>query len=329
MSYTHLTSFERSKIQVWLEQGNSRRAIAHKLGRNVSTISRELRRNQGKSGTYQAEQAQKRYHCAREECVKKQRLEYIPLWDVLFKNIPLGMTPEQIAGRLPLEYPDDPRMRISHETIYRALYTDERLKPLIQYLPQARAKRRKKGMEKSSRGPTIPNRVSIEKRPTEVNERTRCGDWEGDTVLGKNHRGAIVTLVERKTLFLAARRLDAKTAEFTAQGTIDALIDLPAKNVKTITFDNGTEFTNHQTIARELNVNTYFAHPYCSNERARNENTNGLLRRFLPKGTSFENLEQNQLDYLVYLLNNRPRKTLGYRTPNELFFNTRSVALQT
>jgi transposase, IS30 family len=329
MSYQHLTPFERGQIQLLHEQGKGRRAIARVLGRDPSTILRELRRNCGPAKRYVADQAQKRYHDARKECVKKQRLEYRPLWDLMFRNIPKGMTPEQIAGRLPLEHPNDPRMRISYETIYRALYTNQRLQPLIQYLPQARPKRRKKGMRKSSRGPSIPNRVPIDERPPEVNERVHCGHWEGDTVLGKNQRGAILTLVERKTLFLAARRLDSKNADLAATGIIEALIDLPAKCVKTITFDNGTEFARHHIAAQELNVNTYFAHPYCSNERARNENTNGLLRRFLPKGTSFEHHSQAQLDYLVYLINNRPRKTLGYRTPHELFYNEQTVALET
>lgn len=321
MPYHHLTPIERGQIQALLNQGESRAAIARTLGRNRSSVGRELARNGGTKERYCAEQAQKRYREMRKECVRTKRLDYASLRKYLFMEGSRAWSPEQVAGRLRVDYPHDGRMHVSPETIYRTLYHDEKLgRALIPQLRQARKTRRKKGMGKNSRNPIpIPNRVSIEQRPDEVQRRDRFGDWEGDTVIGANQRGVVVTLVERKALFLSAIRVSTKHAEDVAQAITRALTAVPAHCRKTITFDNGTEFARHENITAALGTLIYFAHPYSSNERARNENTNGLLRQYLPKGTSFENLTQQQLDAVVYELNNRPRKSLGYRTPKELF----------
>jgi IS30 family transposase len=321
MPYRHLTPIERGQIDALFHQGRSRAAIARALGRHRCTIGRELSRNGVPQKAYCPEPAQERYRAVRKDCVRTKRLDYPPLRTYLFVEGSRAWSPEQVAGRLRVDYPHDGRMHVSPETIYRSIYRDEKLgRVLIAQLRQGRKARRKKGMGKHSRNPiSIPNRVSIEQRPEEVQRRERYGDWEGDTVIGSNHRSVITTLVERKSLFLCAARVASKHAEEVAQTITDALSALPRHCLKTMTFDNGTEFARHENIAQALGQQIYFAHPYASNERARNENTNGLLRQYLPKRTSFENLTQQQLDAIVQELNDRPRKSLGYRTPNELF----------
>ena len=317
MSYCHLTPCDRGQIQALRQEGKSVRAIARSLKRHPSSISRELGRN-SLHGTYEAHQAQARYVARRKECRRGRKLDHRPLWDYVIKKLPLAWSPEQVAGRLPLDYPGDRRMRISHETLYRALYTDERLAPCIVHLRQARPKRRKRGQGKTARC-LIPHRVSIHERPPEVEARSRFGDWEGDLLLGKNQLGAILSLVGRKSLMLLARKVPSKQTEPVIAAVIAALEDLPASWAKTITFDNGSEFYRHQQITQELGIHTYFADPYAAYQRGTNENTNGLLRQYLPKGLSFEHLTQGQLDFIVQELNNRPRKTLGYQTPYEVF----------
>ena len=331
MSYAHLTPIERGQIQALGQEKRSLAYIADSLGRDKSTISRELRRNRTTKG-YDAQRAQHHYRLRRELCRPTRRLEYLPLWKYVIQKICDKWTPEEVAGRLPTEYPDVPQMRISHEAIYQAIYTDKRLHFLIKKLPQARPKRRKRGQGKSRRGPTIPNRVGIEKRPDVVEERSRYGDWEGDLVLGAKQDAAILTLVERKSRRLEGRKTQTKQAHEVAQAVIDALEGLPTSWVKTITFDNGTEFARHEDMAKTLPVDIYFAAPYSSYQRGTNENTNGLLRRYLPKGTNFRDLSQQHVDRIVEELNNRPRKILGYRTPNEVFQEQREnhrVALST
>lgn len=315
----HLTPVERGQIQALLREGFSQADIGRALKRSRSVICREIKRNCRQASRYDADAAEKRYRHVRIACVQPKRLEYPPLWDFVFDKLPDGWTPEEVAGRLPLLYPDDPRMRISHEALYQALYSDKRLHCLIENLPQARPKRRKRGQGKSRRGPSIPNRVGIEERPEVIEERSRFGDWEGDLIVGAHHDAFIMTLVDRTSRRLAARKAQTKQADEIAAAVIDALLDMPLSWVKTITFDNGTEFARHEDMAKVLPVDIYFAAPYSSYQRGTNENTNGLIRRYLPKGTSFKDLTQEQLDYIVDQLNNRPRKCLGFKTPNEVF----------
>lgn len=310
---------ERGQIEALLAQGLNQAQIARQIGRCRSVICRELHRNAAHPNHYSASGAQERYRRVRKDCVPRRRLEHQPLWRFIIDKIEERWTPEEVAGRLPLLYPSDPRMRISHEALYQAIYGDPRLRFLIKRLAQSRPKRRKRGQGKSRRGPAIPNRVGIEHRPDVVEERSRYGDWEGDLILGAKQQGVIATLVDRTSRLLRAKKADSKQAEEIAKEIIDALQDMPISWVKTITFDNGTEFARHATMAEALAVDIYFADPYASYQRGTNENTNGLIRRYLPKGTSFKNLTQQQLDQIVEDLNNRPRKCLGYRTPNEVF----------
>ena len=323
----HLTLVERVKIQTYREQEMSPTRIALNLGRSVTTIRRELERNRTARG-YDAEQAQHMYTQRRQPCRPANKLDYEPLRTYVIEKIrDQEWTPEQVAGRLPGDCPDDPRMRVSHEAIYQAIYAQDSLRFLIAFLPQARPKRRKRGQGKTRRGPSIPNRVGIDQRPKEVDSRTTHGHWEGDTVMGKNNDGFIVTLVERTSRLLYAVKTQTKQACEVAQAVIETLLDCPASWLKTLTFDNGTEFAHHERIAEALPLDVYFADPYASYQRGTNENTNGLIRRYLPKGSSFVALTQRQLDSIVEQINNRPRKCLGYRTPNEVFQQLRQQRL--
>lgn len=326
MPYHHLTPMERGQIQALFTQGLSQRAIAARLGRSPSTVCRELARNRAYLRPYDAACAQKRYEQARKNCRRTTSLSYAPLRRYLFDKMTEGWSPEQVSGRLWLDFPGQPRMRVSHETIYRSLYTNEKLgNPLLTCLRQRRPRRRKRGERRPTR-PFIPNRVGIEARPPLVDALERYGDWEGDLLVGANQQGAVLTLVERKSLLLRAALLSSRHAQGVAQATIDQLLSIPADWRKTITFDNGSEFAHHERLTAALGLATYFAHPYAAYERARNENTNGLVRQYLPKNSNSLDVTQAQLQRYVQELNNRPRKTLGYRTPSEVFAN-QTVAL--
>ena len=218
-------------------------------------------------------------------------------------------------------------MSISHEWIYQYIYQDKLYGGTLHQHLRCKKKRRKRYGSYDRRGQII-NRVSIDERPAIVDKRKRIGDWELDTVIGKAHKQAIVTITERKTRLSLIRKVKFKTAENVA----DAIIELlgPMKKwVKTLTADNGKEFAFHERIAKALNAKFYFAHPYSSWERGLNENTNGLIRQYLPKKTDFKKVTQKQIDNVMEKLNNRPRKCLGFKTPNQVFFGINpTVALQ-
>jgi len=322
MPYIHLTPIERGEISAYREAGHSNAYIARKLGRNRSSIGRELKRNATR-GKYIPQKAQGAYEERRKDCRPARKLDYGPLRSYVLGRITDGWTPETVAGCLPLNFPEDTRMRMSHEAIYQGIYGDERMRFLIEHLPQARPKRRKRGQGKTRRGPSIPNRTGIEHRPPEVEERARFGDWEGDLIVGAGQSGYIVTMVERASRLLYMRKLTSKNAETTAEAIIDAMMDVTPSWIKTITFDNGTEFACHEIVARATGAGIYFADPYASYQRGTNENTNGLVRRFLPKKMSFEGITQERLNIIEEELNNRPRKILQYRTPNDVLRNYR------
>lgn len=320
MPYTHLSAVERGKIELLHQQGWSATGIGRKIGRHHTTVSRELARN-GSAQAYRAEEAHRRYSERRQVCRPRYRLAHEPLRERVEAMIAEeGMTPELAAGRLRRECPHDRRMHVCHESIYQAIYANRfRLDYLIEYLPQARPKRRERGQGKTRRGPSIANRVSIHERPAEVNERSGPGHWEADLVVGKNQESYLLTLVERYSRATIVKKLCSKQAGPVALAIIEALEDLPVSWVKSITFDNGTEFAEHERVAQVLGIPTYFADPYSSYQRGSNEQVNGLLRRDYPKGTCFHRVSSGQLQTVVHKLNNRPRKCLQYRTPNELF----------
>jgi IS30 family transposase len=218
---------------------------------------------------------------------------------------------------------------ISHEWIYQYVYADQRSGgDLYRYLRCQKLRRKRYGAY--DRRGCIPNQVSIDERPAIVDSKRRFGDWEGDTVIGKGHRGALVTLVERKSLYTVIRSVLHKTAAAVRHAVVDGLtpyIDW----VHTITYDNGREFADHESMAGDLDARIYFAHPYASWERGLNENTNGLIRQYFPKDRDLTTVTQHEIKQAMDKLNHRPRKSLGYRTPYEVFFNTRTsltVALQ-
>jgi IS30 family transposase len=324
MPSTHITSIERGEISAYLAAGYSGARIARQLGRDRSSITRELKRNSVK-GVYEPQRAQALYQERRKECRPTRKLDHAPLFRHVFDQVTDGLTPQTIADCMALFFPDEPRMRISHEAIYQGIYGDERMHCLIKDLPQARPRRRKRGQGKTRRGPSIPNRVGIEERPPEVDQRDRYGDWEGDLVIGAGQSGYVLTLVERKSRLLLMRKLDSKNAQETAEATIDAMMDMPPAWIKTITFDNGAEFASHELIAKETGAKIYFAAPYASYQRGTNENTNGLIRRFLPKKKAFDDLTQERLNIIEERLNNRPRKIINYRTPNEILKKQRLI----
>ena len=327
MPYHHLTPTERGQIQAFLSQGLSQRAIARQLRRSPSTISRELRRNGARNGRYDAVRGAKRYARARMGCVRGRSLEHLPLRRYVVDKLHEGWSPEQVSGRLWRDFPGQPRMRISHEAIYQSIYRDDKLKRILVPCLRRRRPRRWKRGERRPTQPVIANRTSIEERPEAVNREARYGDWEGDLILGRHQDGAMLTLIERKSLYLSATPLPSKEAAPCAHAITKALSIIPQKLRKTLTLDNGSEFAHHEPVAKNLGLDVFFAHPYASYERGRIENINGLLRQYYPKKTSFAGLEPAKLRRIVEEINNRPRKKLGYRTPKEVF-NQLRVALQ-
>lgn len=329
MPYTHLSAVERGKIESLHQQGWCAMRIGQAIARHHTTVSRELARN-SLVQAYRAEDAQQRYCERRQACRPRYRLAHEPLRDQVEALIAeAGMTPELAAGLLRLKFPQDSRMHVCHESIYQAIYANRfRLDYLIECLPQARPKRRRRGQGKTRRGPSIANRVSIHERPAKVNERGEPGHWEADLVVGKNQETFLLTLVERHSRTAIAKKLSSKQAGTVAQAIIEALEGMPVSWVKSITFDNGTEFAEHERVAQVLGIPTYFADPYSSHQRGSNEQVNGLLRRDYPKGTCFHNVSCKQLQTVVQKLNNRPRKCLQYRTPNEIFQKHRKEHLR-
>lgn len=327
MPYTHLSAFERMEIQTLLQLGYSPAEIALEMERPVCTITRELARNGGSQGRYDALDAHRRYLKRRKGAARGAKLSDEALRAEVEAMLREEFSPEQIAQRLPLVFPANPSMRVSHETIYQHVYADKRRGgKLYGHLRQGRKKRRKRGNSKGRRG-VIAGRVSIEERPAIVAAQGRVGDWEGDTVIGKNHKCPLATFVERSTLYTAAALMPDKRAESLNNAAKTALKGIDSKLLHTLTVDNGKEFAAFKALEAALEVEIYFARPYTSNDRAINENTNGLIRQYLPKGTDFTTITQEQLNHILERLNNRPRKKLGFRTPKEALEEAR-LALQ-
>lgn len=312
MTYTHLTQIERYQIHTLKRQGIGLAHIASELQRNRSTISRELKRNAGVAG-YKPAQA---HACAQaRQCDRRNARQFSAQeWAHVHAYLRLHLSPQQCSGRLKLEK----AITISHECIYQHAYQNRTEgADLASYLRCQKTRRKRYASGQERRG-TLKNRISIEQRPAVVEQRSRIGDWEGDTVIGKGHQGVLVTLVERKSRYTLASQLDSRHSA----GVTHAIIGLLRpykKQCKTLTFDNGKEFAEHEFIARCLQAKVYFAHPYCSWERGLNENHNGLLRQYFPKNSNLLKVTQEQVHDAVYCLNHRPRKCLGYRTPHEVF----------
>ena len=323
MSYTQLSAFERNQVyELRTTTALSMRAIARQLGRDQSTVSRELARNRSEGGHYLPDSAQQKMQVRRQQsktafsCVSE-----ICLFEIRAR-LKQYHSPEQIAGRLKREG----GARISHETIYQMIYADyEGLKDYQKYLRQGRGKRRRRGGCNSKRG-KIPGRIGIEHRPAIADAKTEIGHWESDTMIGGNHQGVIVTHVDKASKFLVAGLGKNKTSSEVNKVTIKFFNQIPEAQRKTMTFDNGKEFSSHAELSKELGLLCYFANPYHSWERGLNEHTNGLLRQFFPKQTNFRIVKPEALEKAVMLINKRPRKSLDYKTPFEVFCLDKSDA---
>jgi len=320
-TYTQLTQQQRYQIYILMKADHTQTEAAELIGVDKSTISRELRRNGGLRG-YRPQQAH-RFCLHRRSQKAKPRIESAT-WRLVEHLIREEWSPEQISGWLQSEC----HYSISIEWIYQYILTDKQSGGTLYKHLRCQKQRKKRYGIYSYRG-QIPNQVSIDHRPAVVEYRSRYGDWELDTVIGKNHQQALVTLVERKSRLTLIIKVMRKTAANVSDAIIGLLSALKPW-VHTLTADNGREFAQHSYIAKKLKAKFYFAHPYASWERGLNENTNGLIRQYFPKKHDFTAITDYQIDHVMDKLNNRPRKCLGFKTPNEVFFGIKpTVALAT
>ena len=337
--YSHLSEEERQVIQIEIGNGTSIRGIGLMLGRNASTVSREIKRNTWfpsnenesyrpyrpkrlKTGPwtgryYIAGPAQRKADQRRAKPRKPCRLSCDRLWAQVAQWLGCGWSPLLISGRLRVLFPDDPLMRACPETIYRWIYSSKpRRERWARCLPRGHRRRRKRHGRRVSRF-ALPNRVSITERPQAAADRSGFGHWEADSVIGTGCN--LHTEVERRTRFLMARIVPDKTAGESAKAQLSMFSPLPAGARVSVTHDNGTEFARHERLRDELGMATYFADPYSSWQRGSNENRNGMIRRYLPKHSEIRMDMARELQEIVDEINNRPMRILGYRTPAEAF----------
>jgi IS30 family transposase len=310
MTYTQLTQEQRYQIYALLKTEHSQTKIATVIGVHKSTISREVRRNRGMRG-YRPKQAH-RFSLKRRKNKVPKRIT-AETWARIDERLQQDWSPEQVSGWLKKNTDTE----VSHEWIYQHIYKNKRSGGDLYKHLRCQKKRRKRTGDYDRRG-KIPNQVSIEDRPEVVDQRERIGDWEGDTIIGAGRQGAIVTLVERKTRYTLLKQVTNRTAAVVENAILDLLKPYQVA-IHTITFDNGKEFANHQSIAQKLHSKVYFAHPYASWERGTNENTNGLIRQYFPKGSDFSSISDDQISFVKDRLNDRPRKCLDFLAPAMVF----------
>ena len=310
-TYTQLTQAQRYQIYALMKMGHPQTQIATCIGVDKSTISRELSRNRGQRG-YRPKQAHRLALSRRKQGQYRIQAE---TWVLIEAKIRLDWSPEQIAGWLLKHH----QIQVSHEWIYQYLLRDKQAGgDLYQHL-RCQKKRRKRYGRHDRRG-QLPNRRSIEERPAIVDQRQRIGDWEVDTIIGKGHHQAIVTLTERKSRLALLRKVERRTAALVGEAVIDLLHPI-ADRTHTITGDNGKEFTEHERIAQDLGVDFFFAHPYAAWERGANENMSGLVRQYIPKNRELTSVTEDELEQIMIKLNHRPRKCLDFKSPYEVFFS--------
>ena len=307
--YTHFTLEERDRLRIKLEENKSLRTIAKELGRNVSSISRELKRNKNRNGTYNAWRGCTLYIIRRKQCRKKYRLEADQeLMHWVKTCMDKYWSPEIITA---VWKKNNLAAKLSHCTIYAALKAGR----ISGYTPRSHLRRR--GRRKNSHQCyTIHPERTIRDWPQEIKERSRIGDWEGDTVYGAIGKGLLVTCVDRTTRFLAASLLETRSASLTRQAVQKALQGMP---VNSLSLDNGSEFADFKGMEQDLNTKVYFADRHAPWQRGSNENMNGLVRFFFPKGTNFHKITEDMLNHVLSLINNRPRKCLGWLSPADIF----------
>lgn len=331
MPYTHITENERYVISHLSVAGFSLREIARRIQRHHTTVSRELKRNGPEYDCtiywydWTHPRALKRRHKARHH---RRRSNY-RLVKYVTSRLREDWSPETISEKLKRDYPGNDKMRVSHETIYRWIYLDAREDGTLYHHLRRRRKKRCRQRRYGTGRRFIPGRISISERPSIVGTRERFGDWEGDTVEGKRSTGYMATHVERKSRYLIAEKLPNKKAKSLNLKSIKAFWRIPKKMRKTLTVDNGKEFSSFKELEEKTGLTVYFADPYSAWQRGTNENTNGLLRQYFPKGTDFSKVTEEDLAFAVKRLNHRPRKCLGYQTPHEVFWNNVSGALAT
>ena len=319
--YSQLTLEQRYGIYTLLKTGHDQSKIAEVIGVHKSTVYRELKRNHGGRG-YRPKQANV-FSEGRKQGKVRPRIDG-STWAYIERLICKEWSPEQISGWMGKSM----SIPVSHEWIYQYILKDKLAGGSLYLHLRCKKKRKKRYGSNDQRG-NLKNRVSIDDRPEVVNARSRLGDWEADTIIEKAHKQAIVSLTERQSGLALIYKVDRRTKENT-EGAIKRLLESISEQVLTITSDNGKEFANHKAIANDLKCDFYFAHAYSSWERGTNENTNGLIRQYFPKDRDFRTITDTELIHAMKRLNNRPRKRLGYKTPNQVFFGDIStVALTT
>jgi len=313
MKYEQLTHEKRYQIYAYSKANWTQRDMVVELKVHRTTIYREKMRNKGLRG-YRPDQAHKLAQERKQYSKKQVKLTPYAKF-IIAEKVRLEWSPEQISGF----FKRHQLLNISHQTIYTLIREDQRHGgSLHKHLRRSGKKRKKQYGSISHRG-QIKNRIMIDQRPKIVEQRSRIGDWEIDTIVGKNHKGIIVTAVERKSKYMIASPVPNKTEHIVTDALVNSL--KPYKNkVHTLTSDNGKEFAGHNKIAQHLKAKFYFAHPYRSCERAINENSNGLLRQYYPKKTDLRDIKKDDIISILEKINARPRKTLGYATPKEVFF---------
>ena len=319
--HTKLTLTERIIIETLLKEKKSKSYISTTLSRSRSTITREINLwVYSPTDIYDAAMAHWHAKFINQTKRAQEKINVYPKLKIfIYRGLLSGTSPELIAGRLKLLFPNQPTMNISHESIYCHIYRHRQSKigkKLIKLLPYHHHKRRdnrKFGVKKSR----IKDQVSIDQRPKHIENRDEVGHLEGDLMIGVGHKSAVGTVVDRKTRYLIIIPLNSRKSKVVTAAFAKYLLEHPAYLRKTMTYDNGMEMAFHKWLTKKTGMDIYFAHPYSSWERGTNENTNGLIRRFLPKGTDFKNISAKRLKEIENTLNNRPRKVLGYKTPNE------------
>ena len=326
MKTTKFILAEREELSRLLSQGRTLTDIANLLRKNKGTISREVSREGMDRFAYRAHKAH--WHAIRQKRKqgRKRKIDQnTELKQFIFNKLKLRWSPDQIAKELKAVYLEDESMQVSHETVYTYIYVLPRgslKKALLSYLRQQKKYRRRKGKNQpktnEKRG-QIPEMISIEERPKEVEDRIIPGHWEGDLILGKWKRSALGTLVERTTRTVILVPLVSKDAESVRKSFAREMKKLPAQMKLSLTYDQGKEMTEHKLFTKDTKIKVYFAHPGSPWERGTNENTNGLIRQFFPKGTEFNKVPRRKIKHVQDLLNGRPRKVLGYQKPYEAF----------
>lgn len=314
-AHPHLTYETRCLIHAFLKSGKSIPWIAAELGYHRSTIWREIKRNSGKRG-YRPKQADRKATERRRAASLVPRKMTRRMWMLVEGRLREGWSPEQISGRLKLKG----WLNVSAVRIYQYIWEDKQKGGDLYLCLRRRGKKpNKKGKAHAGRG-HIPGRVDISERPAVVEDKQRLGDWEGDTIVGKGHSGALVSLVDRKSKYLVLRRVERMTSKKVSRAMVSSL-RATGGPVLTITTDNGKEFARHKKVSKALKADSYFARPYRSCDRGLNEHTNGLVRQYFPKSTDFRQVTAEEVGEIQLRLNRRPRKALGYRTPVEAFYD--------